>query len=364
MCSDRRVCFLLLLAVLSCSTTTTMVLALPQHDIQETSPHSVTWAVCMTTIPPRFTSIHHTLRSWLQQQEIQPACLAVFVPKIYRRFKRRSHNDTATSMVTTAHLLERSIREHAPDLATHLDSSRIHVMPVETDYGPITKLSGLLHHHATACRGAQRNAAPIEFWVFGDDDVAYTPQTLLRYSLRMLLPPPGMHPARLVRTALTHFSEDVRLVVKLAHEETARHVRHLQGVDTVLLPVALLEAQRTEGNVLHPAIFVELLESAVLSKCPDAFYQDDYVIALLLNLGGVEVLSAWNNDHVAKHVEGVSKENSQMHMKAGVYEREEATKACLAKEADNIHRQRVSLSAATTAATTDPHRAAKQDEGL
>lgn len=342
-----------LLAVLRSTTATAT-------DLSDSDNEAATYAVCMTTIPPRFTSIRHTLRSWLQQQDIRPACLAVFVPKVYRRFKRRSHNDTATSMVTTAHLLERSIRENAPDLAAHLDSSRIHVVPVETDYGPITKLTGLLHHYSSACaRQQQQLRRPIDFWVFGDDDVAYTPQTLLRYSLRMLLPPPGMQPAQLVRTALTHFSEDVRLVVKLAHEGHApRPVRHLQGVDTVLLPVALLEAQRAEGHVLHPAVFVDLLESAVLSKCPDAFYQDDYVIALLLNLGGVEVLSAWNNDHVAKHIEGVSKDNSQMHMKASVYEREEATKACLTKEADNIHRQRVGLTAAQQRSKT------KRDEGL
>jgi len=47
-------------------------------------------------------------------------------------------------------------------------------------------------------------------------------------------------------------------------------------------------------------------------------------------------LSAWNNDHVAKHVQGVSKSNSQMHMKPQVFEREEDTKACLAQKIDQL----------------------------
>ena len=290
----------------------------------------------MTTIPPRFTSIHHTLASWLQQEDYQPACILILVPRVYRRFKQRSHNETATEMVTTASLLESSIREQAPALAEHLDSGRVRIVPVDADLGPITKLTGLLQHRATACTPHLVHR-PIDFWVFGDDDVAYTPQTLRRYDLRMLLPPPGLSPASLSRTALTHFSEDARMVVQLSPQENPQRVRHVQGVDTVLLPTALLDLQIAQRRALHPTVCVQLLELAIFPACPDAFFQDDYVISLLLHLAGIDVVSAWNNDHVAKHVKDVSKSNSQLHMKANVYEREEATKACLTREAADIY---------------------------
>ena len=54
-------------------------------------------------------------------------------------------------------------------------------------------------------------------------------------------------------------------------------------------------------------------------------------MSFLLNIGDVHVQSLWNNDHVAKHVNDVSKSHHQMHMHPNVHEREESTKECIAK---------------------------------
>lgn len=298
--------------------------------------HDPTFAVAMTTIPPRFSSIHHTLDSWLSQEGYKPLCVVVFVPKSYKRFKRKSNNDTATTVLTTADFLDHSIRKHAPPhISSHLDSGIIRLVQVKHDLGPATKLAGILQHRSKLARESPTPCAPA-FWVFGDDDVAYTPKTLFLYTLKMAMPPPGISDTELRSMVLTHFSEDVRLSVKLVGEGGAvRRVTHIQGVDTVLLPATMLQSQYDRCQILHPAVFTRILETA-FKVCPDSFYQDDYVIALLFNLAGVRVVSAWNNDHVAKHVEGVSKSNSQLHTKKDVFKKEDNTKACLALKVDKL----------------------------
>jgi len=291
-----------------------------------------TFVVSMTTIPPRFSSVHHTLSSWLSQSTFLPECVVVFVPQTYKRFRRKSNNATATEMLTTVDFLAHSLRENAPHLSPHLaPNGRIRLLSMETDFGPATKLAGILVHRLAL----QRAGCNPAFWVFGDDDVAYTPRTLERYQLKMTMPPPGMSSTELLTSVLTHFSHDTRrMSVQLANEGgVVRRITHVQGVDTVLLPEKLLHSQYKDGEIFHPAVFKRLLEAA-FTNCPDVFYQDDYVIALLLNLAGIRVVSAWNNDHVAKHVEGVSKSNSQLHTKPDVFKREEAAKACLSRKAD------------------------------
>ena len=165
----------------------------------------------------------------------------------------------------------------------------------------------------------------------------------------MDLPPAVILAHERWQTVRTHFSEGARMVIRLALSQSEvqadkdRHVRHVQGVDTVLLPTSLLDKHEAETLLLHPSVFVHLLHTSVFPSCPDAFFQDDYVISLLFHLAEIYVLSAWNNDHVAKHVEGVSKSNSQLHMKDSVFEREEATKVCLTRQASNIYRESLSI---------------------
>lgn len=289
--------------------------------------------VAMTTIPPRFSFIHHTINSWLHQTEIKPISILVFVPKVYKRFKRKSDNDAATETATTVDLLDMTLREKAPHLAQHLDSGTLKLVLLSRDYGPITKLVGILQY-----RLSNKTLRP-DYWVFGDDDVAYTSATLFRYHLRTTMPPPGLTQSALQHTVLTHFSDDVRMIVHVAADKDSlpvvRRVAHIQGVDTVLLPERLLHHQYKLRHSLHPTVFTRLLEFA-FNSCPDSFFQDDYVISLILCLANVDVVSAWNNDHVAKHVDGVSKSNSQMHMKPNVYERENSAKACLIANAGKM----------------------------
>ena len=44
--------------------------------------------------------------------------------------------------------------------------------------------------------------------------------------------------------------------------------------------------------------------------------------------------SLWNNQHVAKHIEGASRSHFQMHLDPRVHAREQQTKACIVGHAD------------------------------
>ena len=304
-----------------------LVLARTEDDLP-------TFAVALTTIPPRFTTIHHVLKSWLEQESFEPLFILVLVPKTYQRFRRKSDNDEESERLSTLDFLTHSLRENAPaQVIRHLESGKIRLEQVDDDFGPATKLAGMLSYRAKVQQQQQQQPT---FWVFGDDDVAYTPQTLLRYYYRIILPPPGLSKQKLGHTTvLTHFSRDVRLTVQIPGEKKERRVLHVQGVDTVLLSDDLLKEHLDKALILHPGVFSRLLRF-VFKACPDSFMQDDYVLSLLFNFADLRVVSAWNNDHVAKHIEGVSKSNSQMHMKPNVHEREEAAKNCLKEKAGRI----------------------------
>ncbi len=177
-------------------------------------------------------------------------------------------------------------------------------------------------------------ARTIDHWVVADDDVHYSPITLSKYLFSFVQLMGADH--SLSNTGLTHFSEDYRIQYSLGNEGVPRRVMHLQGVDTYLLSDSLLAQYTAANGPLHHSTVVNAVEF-IHGKCPDAFYQDDYVVSLLLSLAGVNMRSVWNNDNMATHIEGVSKSNSQMHMHPKVFAREEAAKACIVQIATEVH---------------------------
>ena len=155
-------------------------------------------------------------------------------------------------------------------------------------------------------------------------------------------PPVGPH------TVLTHFSADYRQMLHLEHESFTRPVLHLQGVDTVAFPSNLLrlhesdQCPRAPGKRALPCtLALDRMRRALLflhERCPTSFYQDDYVMSLLVNLGNTDVRSTYlvGRKNVARHVDGVSKHYSQMHMSDKVGLREEQTKACLLESVEPL----------------------------
>lgn len=192
--------------------------------------------------------------------------------------------------------------------------------------------------------------APPQHWIVCDDDVTYMPDTLSKYYFSQHVSTPlssssadpaiaPQTPLQLERTVLTHFSEDYRIILKLREEPFKRPMMQIQGVDTVLIPHALLIAHATGESAHYPSLHVEkfrILLSYIHQLCPSSFYQDDYLISFTMNIGNTDIRSIWNSENVAKHVDGLSKQYHQMHMSKMVHDREADTRQCLMEYADEI----------------------------
>ena len=323
------------------------------------SPEQSSYAVSFTTIPQRIPHLHHVVESWLRQENVVPSYIFVFVPAQYKRFKRKpsaGSNDISKSFACMA---EQHLMDHFPpsNRARVYETCRaarsneekpkttIRVVEVKEDWGPATKYVGFLDYAGDWISRASEGELAPAYWVVGDDDVAYKSDTLAMYEAarEIGLPLDGHDSLVDVRstTVLTHFSTDYRQVIKLHGESFKRPVLHVQGVDTVLFPRPLIEShqqglcQQAPSDRKLPCTLSSLQVRRALRflhrVCSSTFYQDDYVMSLLINLGNVDVRSAFPThlDNVAKHVDGVSKQYSQMHMNAKVLLRETDARNCL-----------------------------------
>ena len=204
------------------------------------------------------------------------------------------------------------------EFPTEVADERVQTLTIDYDYGPITKVLGLI-------RNIDRYPE-IKYWIVCDDDVGYASDTYLRYHHALK--------ATDYKSVLTHFSEDYRIAVKLhTKDKTFKRIQHIQGVDTYLLPAYLLQS----NPIMQFAKFQNIVEF-FHTVCPLSFYQDDYVMSFLLYLAGIRVVSTWNNQKVAGHIHNVSLSNFQMHKDSEVFDREDQTKACITLNAPNIYR--------------------------
>ncbi|KAJ1433808.1 hypothetical protein B484DRAFT_447042 [Ochromonadaceae sp. CCMP2298] len=186
-----------------------MALALAQTSYCETAlVNSSHYGVALTMIPPRFSSVHFTLFSWLNQS-IPPQGIYIFVPSKYKRFRRkgagRREEAGVAGQVGQAEDLPHAQRLRAEllgnaTLAPHVLSGTIRVVEVLEDLGPVTKFAGVLSLQAGGAEGVEgaggaggaedaegrggregiegaetRGADPrlFAYWIFGDDDMEY-----------------------------------------------------------------------------------------------------------------------------------------------------------------------------------------------
>ena len=132
-------------------------------------------AISMTSIPSRFDHLTECLQSWLNQ-DIKPSYIFLFIPKQYKRFKRKHNNNEDISFSKTLiTILNSSIT-----LKEHIDNI-IHIIEVDYDWGPITKVMGMLQYNSDWYL-SHSNKQP-DYWIICDDDVKYLPRTINDYML-------------------------------------------------------------------------------------------------------------------------------------------------------------------------------------
>eukprot|EP01031_Cornospumella_fuschlensis_P029937 gene29937-36153_t len=223
------------------------------------------------------------------------------------------------------------LQEHDQTSAM-LESKLLKTIPVDRDWGPITRFVGYVNELTTD--SYQNCYSPEEekpnFWLVADDDVGYQPNSLSKY-IQHLLNHDAIYSKK--RIVLTNFSRDYRLFFKVSESEEDMHIpQHIQGVDTYLLP-HLPPVSHSSSTLSMTLKILEFFHKT----CPETFYQDDYLVSFWLYLFDYEVISMWSNDNLAIHIPGVSTEHNQMHMDPKVFEREERTKSCLYTYARDVY---------------------------
>lgn len=312
----------------------------------------LSYAITLTTIPPRFLSVSHTITSWMEQ-DIKPNNVFIFVPKKYRRFKpsrinkddifkiNRKKQRELKNVTTYGDILHETL-DNDVNIKTYIDQNILHIINVDKDWGPSTKLVEMLKLYQDWNIKYDNMIKP-DYWIISDDDVKYAKNTITKYNLALSLSIENKLNKRFldksqnniqIDSILTHFKIENRISILINNEKTWRSISHIQGVDTILISSNILNNQLINKNAFTYNNFLIIL-NFFHNVCPDSYYQDDYLISLILNFGNINVYSIWvDNDNVAKHIEGVSKSNGQMHMHDNVFEREMNTQNCIKKYAN------------------------------
>ena len=186
----------------------------------------IKFVVHLTTFPPRYGSLSDVLHSW-HQQSVPVKNVVVTVCTTDPRHKGM---ETLEPYTTTF-----------PKTVFQTMDGR--------DYGPHLKILGALLYYESLQE--KENVCII----IGDDDIAYDPGVVGSY-LDMIKNDDSC--------AYTHFQTSQRVPP----------MNHVQGADTYVLPPKFLERTSLQE-------YQNYLDN-ILEECPDAFFQDDYVISFFL----------------------------------------------------------------------------------
>lgn len=299
----------------------------------------LTYAIALTSIPPRFKFLTIPISSWINQV-LPPDRICLFIPKFYKRFKRKDNQIPYNNLEDIRKQLSAN-----PQLERSLVDQMIRIVPMDKDWGPITRFVGVLMEPSdlrseSSCYGT-REKLP-DYWIIGDDDVRYSPHTILKYNYYLQNFESlwnGQKSVKVDSSVLTQFVETYRIFYHLhqSREDTPITPRHLQGVDTYLFSTELLREHRKAFSVLHYQIASKIILQFHKDFCPESFYQDDYLVSFLFSLANVSIYSIWNNDKLTEHIDNVSLSNFQMHRDGHVFRREERTKSCIYSNAPSIY---------------------------
>lgn len=289
------------------------------------------FSVCVTTIPPRFKSIQHSLLSWFEDG-IGPSQIFIFIPKNYRRFRRRLVVENISESLATlenhaVNLRHKLLNNEA--LSRLIQEQRIQIIELEKDWGPISKFIGVM---------SVANMLD-DYIVFCDDDVRYSSKILDLYGQAWQAVKNRHNVGHL---GFTIFAETYRLLLPTFGKgsTTTTYVQHVQGVDTYAIPKAALRECNGDARSLCFVAAVQIVE-AFHKICPQSFYQDDYIASYLIHTGDVVMKSIRNVDHTVEkfvqNIDNVSKAYFQMHMQGDVFIREYGTQQCVMGNAEAIY---------------------------
>ena len=189
------------------------LLTLVCYIIHNEAKDDITFGIGLTTIPPRFDSLHHVINSWLQQ-DTSPTLIVIFIPKKYNIFTNGIGKNKDKNIL----YLQQVLQDHFNQEMLH---RRIKLQVVSQDFGPLTKYIGMLEYFSSF----SDNDGPdmIDYWVIGDDDVHYDSKTLTGYWNAIADHKP---PSSVNEYIMTHFKVHSRLQVLLDNE--IYPIAHLQ----------------------------------------------------------------------------------------------------------------------------------------
>jgi hypothetical protein len=184
--------------------------------------------VHFTTFPPRSPFISKTIESWLNQTyPIEKIVISLTRDCILPDYK----ND------------------------------KVLFQYVEKDYGPATKILGVLKYYQDNpefCKG--------KYFIIGDDDLYYRKEVCEIYNRYC-----DKFPDKSLDKCLTFFKK----------EERIGNITHIQGADSYVLPPLFFEKVRV-------GMYKTFLEKC-FGECPESYYQDDYLISFFLSRIGIPV---------------------------------------------------------------------------
>lgn len=225
--------------------------------------------VHFATIGPRFNSLFKIIDSWNNQSfPIQKIVMTTSLTD--KRF-------------TTIDELEK------------YKTGKVEVQTIEEDYGPNNKILGALKFYETV--EDKENT----YIIICDDDNYYNKNTSKSYAESI---------GENKNFIYTHFKTQTRL----------KFINHIQGADTYMLTPHFLNNVTCEG-------YKEYLDKTII-ECPEAFYQDDYVISYYMHKYlGMKVKTV-----TTKYMYEQIIKTGQMHQDPKLHEREKKTKEYFLQE--------------------------------
>lgn len=179
--------------------------------------------VHFTSIVSRYDHLEKVIESWLKQTvEVEKIIISVIEPS---------------------------------ELLSKYNNPKVHIQYLDKDYGPSTKVYGALKYYESI-----ENKDNV-YIIICDDDIEYDKDFTKSYLEDV---------SNDNKNIYTHFNCKDRLLI------TDLLINHLQGADTYILnPVFLKDISHTDYGKYLLNVFKE---------CPEAFYQDDYLISCYITL--------------------------------------------------------------------------------
>lgn len=190
--------------------------------------------VHFSTIQPRFENLSFVIQSWLEQTV------------------------SITNIIITTSKADNRLNEYKNKY------NSVIIQTLNCDYGPNNKILGALKFYETLSFEDKADS----YFIICDDDCKYDSNTAKSYLESVKYNSNFIY---------THFLSVIRV----------KHIYHLQGADTYLLNKLFF--QKTDFSK-----YEEYLKQTI-KECPEALYQDDYVISYFIYIYcGLHIRSVQN----------------------------------------------------------------------